>query len=246
MPMNKYATAADIISNVLGQFALPIPSAIVSAVGDATATQMVYLLNYAGRKLVKPTASHRWRTLTKEWVLITDPLETLYPLPTDWDSFEDLTGWNFTSRFPMLGPATDPQWQTLKARNLGSSTISVVYRLVGRDLELYNSFSTPQDLRIVYASRSWVYNPGTLQYKDQITADDDECLFDRDLLTNALRLEFLIAKGFDTTVAQADFNDMVEKAICADEDAPVLSVNVNDSYPLLTTQFNAPDTNYGA
>lgn len=246
MAMTKFPTAAEVIQTVLGQFGLPVPTAIVGAVGDATATQMVYLLNWAGRKLVKPTATHRWSQLTKTWQLLTQEVTTLYDLPDDWDSFEDLTGWNFTSRLPMLGPATDPQWQCLKARNLGSSTISVIYRTRGRQLEIYNEFPSSQELRIDYSSRSWVYEPGPQVYKESITADDDVLLFDRELLTAALRLEFLTAKGFDTTAAQADYNRLEESAICTDAESPVLNVNINNTYPLISTQFNVPDTGYGA
>lgn len=246
MVMAKYPTAGDVIKTVLGQFGLTVPVTVVGSVGDASATQLVYLLTWAGKKLIKPTASHRWSTLLKTWALATVPGQTLYDLPDDWDSFEDLTGWNFTSRLPMLGPASDPQWQCLKARNLGSSTISVVYRTRGKQLEIYNSFSTAQDLRIDYSSRSFVYHPGTLTYSEVITADDDQLLFDQELLTAALRLEWLAAKGFDTSAAQADYMRLEESAICSDAESPVLTVNINDTYPLITTQFNVPDTGYGA
>lgn len=244
--MTKYPTVANVVKAVLGQFGLPVPVAVVGSVGDATATQMVYLLQWVGNKLIKPTQTHRWSTLKKTWELDTLPATTLYDLPIDWDSFEDLTGWNFTSRLPMLGPATDPQWQCLKARNLGSSTISVVYRVRGRQFEIYNAFPTTQALRIDYNSRSWVYNASTLAYAENITADDDELLFDRELLTAALRLEWLTTKGFDTTAAQAEYNRLEEAAICTDAESPVLTVNINDTYPLITTQFNVPDTGYGA
>jgi hypothetical protein len=59
-------------------------------------------------------------------------------------------------------------------------------------------------------------------------------------------LRFLTAKGFDTTAALADYQQALESAICADTDAPVLSFNQTDSYPLINTAFNAPDTGYGA
>ena len=55
MAMSKFPTALEVCTSVLGQFGLPIPSAIVGQSGDATATQLVYLLNYAGRKLVIET-----------------------------------------------------------------------------------------------------------------------------------------------------------------------------------------------
>ncbi len=244
---NTRQTGLEIIQAVCGQLGLPVPIAAVANPTDVTARQMLAQLNYSGRRLIKPTDSYRWQVLLKTWILFTDPLVTEYPMPADFDSFEDLTGWNFSSRLPMLGPATDPQWQTLKARNLGSSTISVIYRSRGGKFEIYNTFPDPQELRIDYSSRAWVQSGADpLVFRDYIAADDDVCLYDPDLMIAALRLRFLTAKGFDTTAAAADYNQALESAICADTDAPVLTCNVNDTYPLISTQFNVPDTGYGA
>lgn len=243
---NRQATVLDIIQNALGQMGLPVPSAAFSDGANMTAQQCIRLLQSRGRRLLKPALTQRWEALRKTWILTTNPTDTVYDLPDDWDSFEDMTGWNFTSRLPMLGPATDPQWQCLKARNLGSSTISVIYRTFGGQFEIYNTFSTPQDLRIVYSSRAWVMTAGTPpSYSDAISADDNVLLFDAELLTAGLKLDFLGAKGFDTTVAQEEYNDCLENAMNADSDAPVLQVSLADTYPLISTQFNAPDTGYG-
>lgn len=244
---NKFQTGLAIIQNACGILGMPVPIAAVGNPSDANARQMVAMLNFIGRRLVKPTAGYRWQVLTRTFILTTNLVDTIYPLPSDWDSFEDLTGWNFSSRLPMLGPATDPQWQTLKARNLGSSTISVIYRTRGNQFEIYNTFPTPQDLRIEYSSRGWVQDgivPATR--KDFIEADSDVVLFDSDLMISALKLHFLTAKGFDTSAAQADYNQAEEAAICADTDAPVLTLTTGDSYPLISTQFNVPDTGYGS
>lgn len=243
---NKYGTALAIIQDAIGQLALPVPSAVVTSTNDETAQQMLRLLTWSGRRLLKPTATYRWEHLMKTFALTTVPLTTLYNVPADWDSFEDLTGWNFTSRLPMLGPATDAQWQCLAARNLGSSTISVIYRMRGGQIELYNSFPTAQDLRIDYSSRAWVVDATGLIFRDYIAADDDVVLYDNELITAKLKLQFLTAKGFDTTAAQAEYNELEEQAICADTDAPVLQLARSDTYPLISTQFNVPDTGYGS
>jgi hypothetical protein len=244
----KYPTAIDVIQAVQGQLGLPVSAAAATNPTDETAQQMLRLLTWSGRRLLKPTSTFRWSTLLKTWALTTNTVDTLYDLPADWDSFEDLTGWNFTSRLPMLGPATDPQWQCLKARNLGSSTISVIYRVRGGQFEIYNTFSSAQNLRIDYSSRSWVRIAGTTPatYRDYVLADDDTLMLDNELLTAKLKLAFLSAKGFDTTGAQSDYNEIEEAAICADQDAPVLQLARSDTYPLISTQFNVPDTGYGS
>jgi hypothetical protein len=43
----------------------------------------------------------------------------------------------------------------------------------------------------------------------------------------------------------SEYNLALEAAICADTDAPVLRLASSDNYPLLTTQFNVPDSGYG-
>jgi len=242
---SKHPTALDVIQAVQGQLGLPVSVAATTNPTDETAQQMLRLLTWAGRRLIKPTSTYRWTMLLRTFILTTNAVDTTYPLPADWDSFEDLTGWNFTSRLPMLGPATDPQWQCLKARNLGSSTISVIYRVRGDLFEIYNTFSTPQSLRIDYSSRGWVQTADPLVFRDYILADDDTVLYDNELITAKLKLAFLTAKGFDTTAAQGEYNEIEEQAICADADAPVLQVARSDTYPLISTQFNVPDTGYG-
>lgn len=243
---NKQQTGLAIIQDACTQLGLPVPIAAAANPSDVTARQMLGLLNYAGRRLIKPTDTYRWQVLMKTWTLATTPLATTYSLPADWDSFEDLTGWNFTSRLPMLGPATDPQWQTLKARNLGSSTISVIYRNRGGKFEIYNTFPTPQDLRIDYSSRAWVQaGDDPTVYRDYVASDSDLVLFDPDLMVAALKLRFLTMKGFDNTSALSDYELALEAAICADTDAPVLTMNLSDTYPLISTQFNVPDTGFG-
>jgi hypothetical protein len=243
----KWPTALVVIQDVCGQLGLPVPKAGVTAPDDETAQQMVSLLTWCGRRLTKPTGTMRWSSLKRTWTLATIPNQTLYDLPADWDSFIDSTAWNTTSRLPMLGPATDPQWSTLRARNLGASTISVIYRTRNNKFEIYNAYSTPQNLIIDYSSRAWVYHAsGTPpSYTDAVSADDDQILYDNELITAKLKLAFLQAKGFDTTVATSDYNEIEEQALNADTDAPVLSASSSSrGYPLISN-LNVPDSGYG-
>jgi hypothetical protein len=243
---NKRGTALTIIQDACGQLGLPVPASVVTATNDTTAQQMLRLLTWSGRKLIKPTNTHRWQQLLRTWELVTTGATT-YALPADWDSFEDLTAWNVTSRLPMLGPATDPQWQCLKARALGNSTISVIYRTRNGLFEIYQAPPTAQSLRIDYSSRAWVHDAADVsEYRDFIDADDDIVQYDNELITALLKLQFLTAKGFDTSAAQSEYDELLEAAISADSDAPVLRVTRSDSYPLLTTEFNTPDTGYGS
>jgi hypothetical protein len=246
--IQKWPSALAVIKDVLGQLGLPVPQAATASADDETAQQMVALLTWCGRRLVKPTGTLRWTSLQSVWDLTTVPSQTLYDLPADWDSFIDLTAWNTTNRLPMLGPATNAQWSTLVARNLGGSTISVAYRTRGQQLELFSSPSSAQQLRIEYNSRGWVQHltpTGTTVTIDQILDDSDIVRFDNELITAKLKLAFLQAKGFDTTEAQTSYNEIEEQALNADTDAPALSMSASSrGYPLLSN-LNVPDSGYG-
>lgn len=241
---SKQQTALTIIQEVCGQLGLPVPAAAVAGLPtDATPAQMVALLTYAGRRLCKPTQGYRWTLLTKTFQLDTVPGTTLYPVPTDWDSFQDITGWNWSTRLPMV-QAGSPQWAALKARRLGGTTIALVYRMRGGQLELFFSPSTSQHLEITYTSRGWLLDADNITYRDYIKNDSDVVLFDPELMQVALKLRFLTTKGFDTNAAQSEYDDALEAAMNADSDAPVLSASSGNQYPLLG-YLNTPETGYG-
>jgi hypothetical protein len=247
---NRQRTLRDIVQDVCGQLGLPVPPQVAGNSADATAQQMWSLLNYCGRRLIKPTNGNRWQVLQKTWSLTTVPGQTLYDLPLDWDSFIDTTAWNNSSRLPLLGPASAMQWSALNGRMAGPSTFSIVYRTRGGKFELYNSPSTPQTLNIDYTSRAWVQHTDAtlgLVTQDALTDDADLALYDADMLTAYLKMRFLIEKGFDTSVALADFNGALESAQNADQDAPVLdAASGGDGFPFINVFFNVPESGYGS
>lgn len=241
--------AGDICREVCALQGLPVPTAVASNGNDVTARQMWAQLRTQGRRLCKPQRTHRWRTLVREWVLVTQPAKTLYDLPADWDSFEDLTGWNFSSRMPMMGPASDVQWQCLKARSMGS-TIGVIYRHIGDQIEIYGAPASAQQLHITYSSRAWVRqanspDPSNPLYADAPTQDGDTVMLDPEMMVAAVQYGFMGAKGFDTTTIAGTLDKLIEAAIDADTDAPVLNAATSDAYPYVNVFFNLPDSGYG-
>jgi hypothetical protein len=245
---NRQQTGLVIVQEVCGQLGLPVPATAIAGIGtDATPVQMVALLNNAGRRLCKPTRGYKWTLLTKTFSLDTVPAQNLYDVPADWDSFDDMTGWNFSQRLPMIGPATAPEWMAVQARNLGGNTISVIYRMRGGKMELFFvPASGSQNLQISYTSRAWVRDANDpLIFRDYVSADADVVLWDAELIQSALKLAFLKAKGFDTSAAQAEYDEILEAAMNADSDAPVLT-STPSAYPLISPATNVPDTGYGA
>lgn len=243
---NRQQQALQIVQEVCAVLGLPVPTLGITSPVDVTARQIIALLRSVGRRLCKPTDGHRWQVLQRTWTLTTVPGITQYPLPADWDSFEDLTGWNTSTTFPLVGPATSPQWHALQARTLGGVTITVIYRTSAGKFELSNPYSDPQTLTIGYTSRAWVQDENDpLLFKDAPEKDGDIVLFDADLMIAGVKLAFLTNKGFDTTAAQGEYNELLESAMNADQDAPILTCGQQPGAPLLNPWFNVPDTGYG-
>lgn len=249
MPFARYMLAADVCKEALALQGLPVPQAISTNTNDVTSRQMWAQLRTQGRRLCKPTRTHHWQVLKREWKIDTVPGQVLYDFPEDMEGLLDATAWNKSSRLPMIGPASSSQWQQLAVRNLGGSTISIVYRSIGDKLELQTSPSTAQQLTIMYSSRAWVRlessTPANPVYADAPTTDGDIVLLDPEMMVAAVQYGFMTAKGFDTTAIAAMLEKMIEAAIDTDEDAPALALAPSGEYPMLTPQFNLPDTGYG-
>lgn len=241
---NRHLSGLDIVKRVCGQIGLPVPAAITSNLSDKTGQHMWWLLNGAGQKLLKPTLGHRWQVLKRTWTLTTDPARKTYVLPADWDSFIDQTANSSSLSLSLIGPVGDPAWSSMTASTTGP-TISLMYRTRGDVFEIFSSPASPQTVLIDYSSRAWVQQMAApVGFKDQMTLDDDLCLYDADLIQASLKLAWLQAKGFDTTTAQNDLDLALEMAINTDSDAAILNVGGGNGSPLLGVD-NLPDTGYG-
>ena len=250
MAFARRMLAGDICKEALALQGLPVPSAISTNTNDVSARQIWAQLRSQGRRLAKPTMTHRWQALTRQWQLTTVPGQSRYTMPADCLGFEDLASWNKSSSFPMVGPATTQQWQCLVARSFGANTFGVVYRIIEDQLELYTTPTQAQNLLIAYSSRSWVQlvtgsTPGNPVYADAPVEDGDTVMLDPEMMVTAVQMGFMQAKGFDTTAISALLDKLIETAIDVDTDAPILNAATATGTPLLTTQFNVPDTGYG-
>jgi hypothetical protein len=238
-------TGLEVVRNVCGQLGLPQPLSLIGDTGNRTAIQMVFLLNSAGQRLLKPANGYRWQVLKRTWVLPTVAGQTDYPLPADWDSFIDQTAYTSSIARAMLGPMSDQGWAFMSAR-LAGPTVDVVYRTRGGVFQLFTAPTESQTLYFDYTSRAWVQGSGVAgEFKDTLTDDGDVCLYESELMAANLKLRWLTEKGFDTTAAQNDFDLALELAINTDTDAPILNAAAGYGSPMLGVA-NLPDTGYGA
>lgn len=241
---NRYITAGQVVGDVLREVGLSVPASISSG-SDQTALQMWALLKSAGQRLLN---EHEWQFRNKTYEFTTTPPTLTYSFPTDYESFIGMTGWNRTSRIPLIGPMSEQEWQLLKARNLGSNTFALQYIISGDQLEFYYIPSDPQDLAIAYQSRGWVRDATTpTVYKDAPAADADIVLYDPQLITSFLKLMWREEKGFDVSGEYGAANQYrLALARAKGKDTPSQTISlVPQGCPYLGAR-NIPDTFFGS
>lgn len=237
---SRRITGAEAVTSVMKSLGLTPPPSIVGS-ADETANQMWELATDVGQKLCDV---HDWQWLSRDHTITTVPGTTLYDLPEAFDGYIPDSQWNYTSRLPMLGALSTPEWQMVKARQLAGTTFALMFQVTNDKLELYESPSTAQTLVLPYRSRGWVVSAtGTL--KDNLSENDDEVMFDPQLFKTALKLEWFSAKEFDTTRLEMSLNRLISSAKTKDSPARTLSIGCGTGYPYLG-MLNIPDGGYGS
>ena len=99
---------------------------------------------------------------------------------------------------------------------------------------------------IADGAMTWVFtDESDLPNLDAPTTYTDTLWFDTFLLSRRLKLEFLKAKGFDTTAALQDYNHAFELVVNDDTQAPILSMSKR-SFGALMGERNVPVTGFGS
>lgn len=237
----KYGTVATVMQKAMSELGLTAPNAFVGSV-DPTVTQLLNYLTSTGQDLC---LMNDWQYLHKEWTQILAPAQTVYPLPVDWNSFVDSTMWNNASSLPVIGPLTPQVWRLLKARFSGGTTISLQYRIIGNTFTLFQAPSAANTIQADYFGRGWILMADNITYRDNVSADSDQILFDTRIVVPFLKYKWRNAKGFDTTSDSDDFDSAWDLVVGRDTPAPTLSIGPRSIYPYLG-YGNINDTGYGS
>lgn len=243
---NFRSTANDILNQVGVEIGLD-PSTDPFSSADATYRQMIYLLNTAGKEL---SYLHPWQIMTlTDYIDTTTPVNDVgnsayYDLPADILYTHNGTGWNSVRSTPLIGPATPQEWAYL----MYGGTIRAgdyAYQIKNDYLHLSPDPAGAQlDVYLTYQSRNWVQSSEDPKIRlSECRAGADTPYLDSLLLSRMLKVKILEARGFDTSKAQADFNQIFELCTGKDKGAPTLNAGRGriDPYYLKT-----PDTGYGS
>lgn len=233
-------TGAQAVTDLMRQMGITPPTSVFDT-QDATARQLWYLATRAGQRLL---TEHDWQAMSAEYEITTTPGQPNYPLPEDYDRFITDAQWNRTTRLPAIGSLREYEWQMLKARNLAGTTFTMLFRVEQNQVTFYETPSTAQLIVFPYVTRAWV-RAADETMRDNLQADDDLVLYDSQLFKAKLELDFRRDKGFDVTLQQQTFDELLETAIGRDSPGRTLSLAQRSTYPYLGV-INIPDTGYGS
>jgi hypothetical protein len=243
--MARLSIANDIINRVAVEVGLLKVSDPLSSV-DETFIQLSELLNAAGQEMVELWP---WQILVKPFQVLTQDTDSgTYDLPDDFSYMIDQTGWEHSNRVAIGGPLSAQDWTYLAGRDLISQSIYASFRLVDNKFDIYPQDPVPAglDINFEYISRNWVQEQGTGDLSDLVTNGADIVLYEPILMIKFLKVKWLQAKGFDTTAAVTELENIWGSRTGKDTGAAILSASNNSrGFPYLHPYYNTSDTGYG-
>lgn len=244
--MAQFDTVATIVGDVATEVSLGTVTVSYSST-DNNVLQLLKLLQVVGRNLV---LRYPWLQNRLEYAFTTTSATT-YALPADFQSMVDQTGWNRTGVHPLV-PVGAQLWQYYKAMPV-ASVVAVLFKpshvsaTGAPQLELLTA-NSGQTIALEYRSRYWVaVSASAAASKDSPTLTTDVIHLDSHLISRALRMAFLRARGFPSQAAQEDFMEALDATRSANTSAaPVLRADrwCRDMDRLLDDS-NSPRGGYG-
>jgi hypothetical protein len=226
----------DAIRDVKGYY---IPTTIVNNDDDA-AVQLLRAATKTGRELV---AKVRWQALLAEHTFATVPATSSYSLPTDYQAFANLTMWDRSNDWEMLGPATPRIWQTLQSATV-SAGVRNWFRIAGNFFQLY---PVPSDVRTIaydYYSRYYCSSSGGTAQEDW-AADTDLSRIDGELMTLGVCFYFKKSEGLPFAEEKSDYIAAILDY--QSDDTPKGRIDLAAGSPLVNPLIgNLPETGYGS
>jgi len=169
--------------------------------------------------------------------------QTIYPLPTDFETITDNTQWDKSKHWQMLGAEDAQQWQWLKSGYISTGP-RIRWRILGGTFQTWPPMNTSEYLGFEYRSNGWaISSTGTVQ--QQFIADTDTTLFDDRLMVLYTKLKYFQVKSFDTTALTQDYMRYLSIIKANDKGSPNLSFAPQPARVLIG-YANIPDTGYGS
>lgn len=233
----QYWTALQILTQVAGEIGLPRPNTIVSST-DVQSVQLLSALNAAGNDLA---TLYPWEQLTAEWVFQTVEGQGAYDLPADWSYARDMTQWDRTNHWPLLGPKSPAEWSWLKG-GLMATAPRTRYRIYDNKFQIWPVPAAPftaYTFAVEYIKGTWV-DQASGDDTAMVMLDSDVCQFDPWLLVKYTKVKWYNLKQMPSDKVEADFVLLFNRLTGKDTGAGVLSLAPGYP-PQFLGPWNVPD-----
>lgn len=193
-------------------------------------------------------------TMTME-AAVTEPItaapitfaQDTYPIPTDFDFFNNRTMWDRTNRWELLGPDS-PQLDQWHRSGIVATGPRRHFRKIGPYADTFRIWPPPTEivnpLQLVfeYLSLNGVMVHGSNStFAQYFQNDDDQPLLDDQAIIMGVKWMFWEAKGFGSYVTlQTRWVDYVERLAARDGAAPTLNL-VKRVNPIFISPANVQD-----
>lgn len=230
-----------VAQTVLREVGFPDLSSIVSNT-DESARRLYGLANRSGKALMK---RHNWTVLQKEHTFSTGSGTAYYDLPSDFDRFIPITGWDRTNYWALQGPISPQEWQVIKSgiTQTGPRRRYRIKPLSGtRKIYLDPTPTSTNSLVFEYISSKWCASSGGTA-QTAYAADADAAYGDLEYLIELdVKWRFQEILGQPYLEARDEFDRAWAAEKARDGDQPRLSLNGSRRY---SQGMNIPESGYG-
>lgn len=172
-----------------------------------------------------------------------------YPIPSDFDWFNNRTMWDRTNRWELLGPDS-PQMDQWHRSGIVATGPRRHFRKIGPYADNFRLWPPPVEitapLQLVFEYLSLnavMVNGSNSSFAQYFANDDDKPLLDDQAITMGIKWMFWEVKGFNYAAMQNRWLDYVNKLIGRDGAAPTLNL-VKRVNPIFISPANVQDGFY--
>lgn len=179
-----------------------------------------------------------------------------FPLPDDYVSLVDGTGWDYTRHFPLIGPTTEQEWAWL-VNGFVATAPRIRWAIFNNTLNAYPAYNSVERLTFVYKSNGWAGTkfsktplpplPSTElnlpRYSNTIISPNAYVFFNNRLMVAFIKFKLYSIKGLDTNNLYREYMRLLDIAKATDSGLRNLSMSPDLANPFISWN-NLPDSGY--
>lgn len=208
-----------------------VPSSFVGNT-NPTAVQMLALAN----RVLRDISDYKWQIILSTYTFSTSNGVSTYALPTDFDSFANLTQWDRTNYEAMEGPVSPGVWEAIRSGNVVATGIKRYFRVGAGLFEIYPTPSSTDTIAYQY------YSTYVITGKSEFSDDTDVSLVYEDVIVLGLKYYWRDAKGLDSTSTERAYRRKIEHLQGKDGGKDVLRFG---SRPMPQLGGSIPEVGFG-